>query len=189
MVVKEQLRSMSLTDLGKALSEPTGGTEDETDLPLKHTVPGHLSPEAREMLIRESIRQAVKNYGGAEGLTVEEVIKMTGFSRPSVSKHLAALSSLREVFSIKKNDKLRLYFPNGRPLHSVGKVRLDKVNHIFEISLNQGPRDELFFYVQERRYSLMEGERTEGAVMIPVEHADEFVKALYELKERAGGVK
>jgi len=35
--------------------------------------------------------------------------------------------------------------------------------------------------VQEKRFSLLEGERTEGAIMFPLEHLDEFFDQLDDL--------
>jgi hypothetical protein len=51
-----------------------------------------------------------------------------------------------------------------------------------DISIAQGSRNSLYFYIIEKRYSILEVEVSEGAVMLPLERIDEFIDALKELK-------
>lgn len=97
--------------------------------------------------------------------------------------HLRVLEGLREVYSQKKNGKLTLYYPNGKPLHNLGKKRIESANSILEISIAQGQKKKLFFYILEKKYTIIDGEVSEGAVLLPLESLDEFVEALRTFRE------
>jgi len=151
-----------------------------------------LSPDAKELLVRESIRRVIRKYG-EDGLTIDEIVELTGHSRSAVKRHLDSLCALREVYCLKKNRKVTLYYPNGKPLHTVGKKRLEwesdwRNNPIFEITVNIGPKDRLFLHIVEKKFTILEGETPEGAIMVPLDHLDDFIEALKGLKKEVEGV-
>ena len=86
---------------------------------------------------------------GEDGLSVEEIVEITNNDRRTIQKHLDALEGLREVYSQKKNKSLTLYYPNGRPLHQLGKIRFNW-GPIFEVYIAQGPKKKTFFYILRR---------------------------------------
>lgn len=194
MVTNEKaLKNLSLKDIDAFLDDSdsyfqNGDTEKEAATKMLQ----HLNPESKEFLIREKIRRAVRRFG-EDGLTASEVAELTGIGQKSVYTHLKVLTSLREVYAQKKTKNLKLYFPNGKPLHTVGTMRLDwddtdwKSNPIFEINLMQGVKDRLFFHILEKKYSILEGETPEGAIMVPLDHLDDFIDSLVKLREKVGG--
>ncbi len=168
-------------------------TDDIGTDAIKKEVLSRLSPDAKELVVRESIRRVIRKYG-EDGLTIDEIVELTGHSRSAVKKHLDSLCALREVYCLKKNKKLTLYYPNGKPLHTVGKKRLEwesdwKNNPIFEITVNMGPKDRLFLHIIEKKFTILEGETAEGAIMVPLDHLDDFIEALKELKKEVEGLK
>ena len=143
-----------------------------------------LSPEMRTIFAEEKIRSFVKQYGEINnGLTVDEIAKLTGYSHKTVTKHLNTLTKLREVYSITKGKRMTLYFPNGKPLWAVGKQRFQWGSNILEVTLAKGPEKKLFFHILEKRYTILEGEKAEGGILVPFEGIDDFIKGLKKLKE------
>lgn len=175
--VRNNKPSFKLSDIRK-MDLPFGGGEEYE---LGHEQMKQLSPDVRDTLIRSKIRKTIREVGDG-GLTVAEIVNCTGFDNNVVTKHLKALEGLREVYSHRKGKRLVLYFPNGRPLHQLGKKRFDWGNPILEIYLAKGPNDRNFFYILEKKYTIIEGEVSEGAVMIPMDRIDEFIQALSDLE-------
>jgi len=152
------------------------------DLKLINEQRKYLSPDTRELVTRETIRKIIKKFGG-NGITTSEIAKLSGLDRKTIQKHLEKLNGLREVYSQKRGGNLVLYFPNGKPLHQIGSIRVGDANPFLDITITQGQRDSLYFYIVEKGYSILEGEVSEGAVMLPVEKLDHFIEALKELKQ------
>lgn len=139
-----------------------------------------LDPESKQIFIRDEIRHMIKKYG-LSGLSVDELVELTNHDQKTIKNHLDSLIGLREVYSQKKNKKLVLYYPNGKPLHGVSKKILDMGNTYFEISLAIGPKEKQFFHVLEKRVSLLDVDKAEGAILIPLEKLNEFKEKLDEL--------
>jgi predicted DNA-binding protein YlxM (UPF0122 family) len=176
--------SIKLSDLAN-LDNPI--LSDDVDLDFDSDNWKHLSPEIRETLTREKVRRAIRDYG-KDGLSIEEIVALTNLNRIAIKKHLDKLSGLREVYSQKKNYKITLYYHKGKPLHHLGKRRLDCKDTIIESTIAQGKNDSIFFHILEKRYSVLEGETPEGAIMIPIEQLERFIENLKELKENYGGL-
>ena len=147
-----------------------------------------LDPETKKIFIREEIRHAVRKYG-SEGLTIDELVQLTNHDKKTIEKHLDSLIGLREIYSQKKNKRLALYYPNGTPLHSVARKIVDMGNTYFEISPAIGPKDKLFFHVLEKRVSLLDEDKAEGAILIPLENIDDFINSLIEIEQDLGWIK
>ena len=152
------------------------------DLKLINEQRKYLSPDVRELVSRDTIRKIVKKFG-ENGITTSEIAKLSGLDRKTIQKHLEKLNGLREVYSQKRGGNLVLYFPNGKPLHQIGSIRVGDENPFLDITITQGQRNSLYFYIVEKGYSILEGEVSEGAVMLPVEKLEYFIEALKELKQ------
>lgn len=176
------ITSLKLSDIEKMTDI---SIEDTIDFNLDENQKKHLSPKAHEILSRESIRKVIRDFG-EDGLSRDEIAEATNLDRNTVKKHLDKLIGLREVYAQKRNKKLTLYYHNGRPLHQLGKKRLDYGNPILEITIAQGRKNAHFFYILEKRYSILEGEVPEGGIMIPIDELDEVIEALRELKQNYG---
>jgi hypothetical protein len=180
-ISKNKVMSIKLSDL-EELDNPV--TSDDLDFDSENWK--HLSPEVRETFTREKVRRAVREFG-KDGLSIEEISALTNLNRIAIKKHLDKLISLREVYPQKKNYKITLYYHNGKPLHHLGKKRLDCGDTILESTIAQGKNNSIFFHILEKRYSVLEGETSEGAIMVPIEQLERFIEDLKELKENYGG--
>lgn len=163
----------SLLDLGSDVEDPADDLESANE-----EIASFTDDEDNSMALHK-VRRAVRKYG-EDGISVAELEEVTELSRKTIRKHLDTLRRLREVYRQKKNKQLHLYYPNGRPLHSYGKKRIEVGDTILDIQLAEGKNEDYYFHVTEKRYSLMEGETTEGAIIFPKAAFDEFVTKLNE---------
>ena len=172
----EEPDTVSLLDLGS----DAGSVDNRNDASKED--PEKFTERYEKNVSLDQVRGAVRKYG-EEGISVSVLAEMLEMSTETVRRHLETLCSLREVYKQKKNKQMYLYYPNGRPLHGVGTKRIETKDNdtILELQLAQGKRDDLYVHVTEKRFSLLEGERTEGAVMFPLSELDEFFAELDEL--------
>lgn len=139
-----------------------------------------LSPDNRTFLIRNELRQLVRKRPD-QGITVRELSEITELSKTTVRNHLQKLCDLREVYKQKRNDQLYIYYPNGTPIHGIGSERIESGDTIIEAQLAKGRDDQLQFHVLEKKFSLLDGETTEGAIMFPLDAIDEFFDKMNSL--------
>lgn len=170
----------SLLDLGSDVEDPADDLESANE-----DIASFTDDEDNSMALHK-VRRAVRKYG-EDGISVAELEEVTELSRKTIRKHLDTLRRLREVYRQKKNKQLHLYYPNGRPLHSYGKKRIEVGDTILDIQLAEGKNEDYYFHVTEKRYSLMEGETTEGAIIFPKAAFDEFVTKLNEFAAEVEG--
>lgn len=172
---------ISLLDLGTDAGKPVDGGDDPPQDPDKFT------ERFEKSVMLDQVRGIVRQYGD-DGISASVVGDMVDVSTETARKHLEDLRRLREVYRQKHNNQVHLYYPNGRPLHGLGTRRIesDDGNLILEVQLAQGKGEKLFFHIKEKRFSLLEGERTEGAVMFPLEHLDELFSELNGLSSEVG---
>lgn len=169
---------ISALALGSELQDPL---EDLSENDL--SVEGFGDDES-DTLAQDKVRRAVRKFG-EDGITVSEIIEVTGLARNTVDKHLTRLRQLREVYRQKRDKQTYFYYPNGKPLHSFGKKRIEDGETILDIQLAKGKNDGLYFHLTEKRFSLMEGETTEGAVIFPMSALDEVFQKMQEFAEEA----
>lgn len=167
---------ISALELGSDLQDPLDDLSDDTP-----SVEGFGDDES-DTLAQDKVRRAVRQYG-EDGITVSEIMEVTDLARNTVDKHLTRLRQLREVYRQKRDKQTYFYYPNGKPLHSFGKKRIEDGDTILDIQLAQGKNDDLYFHLTEKRFSLMEGETTEGAVIFPLSSLDEVFQKMQEFAE------
>lgn len=168
--------SVSALELGSDLDDPLDEFgEDDIE------ISGFGDPES-ETLAQDKVRRAVRKYG-EDGITTSEIMEVTGLARNTVDKHLTRLRQLREVYRQKRDKQTYFYYPNGKPLHSFGRKRIEDGETILDIQIAQGKNDDLYFHLTEKRYSLMEGETTEGAVIFPLSSLDDLFQKLQEFAD------
>lgn len=172
----EEPDGVSLLDLGSDTGKPVDDSKEEERDPDKFT------ERYEKSVMLDQVRGVVRQYG-EDGISASVVGDMVDVSTETARKHLEDLRRLREVYKQKNNKQVHLYYPNGRPLHGLGTRRIESNDGdlVLEMQLAQGKGDELFFHIKEKRFSLLEGERTEGAVMFPLEHLDELFSELNDL--------
>lgn len=166
---------ISLLDLGTEVRSPFDEDEEIRD-------PDKFTAKYEKSVVQDQVRGVVRKYG-TDGISASVVGDMLDIATETARRHLKELCSLREVYRQPANKQMDLYYPNGKPLHGLGSKRIESSNgdQTLEIQLAQGKNDELYFHVKEKRFSLIEGERTEGAIMFPLEHLDEFFAKLDDL--------
>jgi len=145
------------------------------------------SRSAKEDFLREKIRQILFIHGW-EGLTATEVAHLANLTEPTARRHLDRLSSIREAYSIKRKANLTLYYPNGKPLHGFGKYKIEHPPFILESVLAEGPGKKILVHITEKRYSILDGETTEGGVLVPLELIPKLIDNLKSLMERGSGI-
>lgn len=180
MVEDQGQKPNSLLELGSRGRDPVEGLEN---IEREET----FTAEHKKAIALDQVRRAVRRHG-EDGIAVSDLVEITGLSRKTVDRHLDTLRNLREVYREKKGKQMYLYYPNGRPLHGVGSERVEcsDGDTVLELQLAQGRGEELFFHVSEKRFSLLEGESHEGAIMFPTSDVDELIKKLETLKEEVG---
>lgn len=167
---------ISALELGSDLQDPLDDlSEDGPNI-------SGFNDEESDTLAQDQVRRAVRQYG-EEGITVSEIMQVTDLARNTVDKHLTRLRQLREVYRQKRDKQTYFYYPNGKPLHSFGKKRVEDGETMLDIQLAEGKNDDLYFHLTEKRFSLMEGETTEGAVIFPVSALDEVFQKLQEFAD------
>lgn len=175
-MTENESEGTSLLDLGSDVEDPVDELDDEKNLKT------FTDDSGEESLALDKVRRAVRKYGD-NGITVSEIEEATGLTPKTIRRHLDTLRRLREVYRQKKNQQLHLYYPNGKPLHSFGKKRIESGDRILDIQLAEGKNEEYCFHITEKRYSLLEGETTEGAVIFPKSALDELFTSLQEFAE------
>lgn len=168
------LDEVSALTLGSDLDDPLEEIADD-----ERSVEGFIDSDEGTLAL-DKVRRAVRRYGEGEGITISEIVEVTELTRQTVTKHLDTLRRLREVYRVKRDKQMYLYYPNGRPLHSYGRERVEEGDTILDIQLARGRNDELYFHLTEKRFSLMEGETTEGAVIFPRSALDEVFQKLQQ---------
>ena len=186
--INEKLKNigkLSVSEISKAIDDKGFSERPFSKTSSKKISINDLSPKIKTVFAEESIRRAVKKYAEEhEGLTVDEIAELTDLTRNTVQKHLNNLCNLREVYSIKKGKRMTLYFPNGKPLWNVGTIRFEWGSSIFEVTLSRGQSDKLFFHILEKRYTILDGEKPEGGILLPLEGLNEFINGLKKISDK-----
>lgn len=174
---KEEPDGVSLLDLGTDAAQPLNREDDD-----EPRDPDEFTEKFEKSVLKDQIRAVVRQYG-EDGIAASVVADMVGVTTETARKHLNDLCQLRELYKQKQNKQSYAYYPNGKPLHGLGKRRVEAQGGdlVFEFQLAQGKNDDLFFHIKEKRFSLLEGERTEGALMFPAEKMDEFYQHMNDL--------
>jgi hypothetical protein len=146
----------------------------EPTSPRKHAKTGEVN-SAR-------ILQVVK--ASPNGITANAVAKVVGLTRPTVLLALRELERKREVYPSPSGlGTIRLWFPNGRMVHPILELYRELRGKTYRFTIQDG-RAGPVIQIQERSYSLLQGERVEGAIFFEQATLDDFQLALTELKQR-----
>lgn len=181
-MIKKIIRKTEPNSLGDfdTLSFPSIGDTKPMDLK-------GWSRSAKEDFLREKIRQILFKHGW-EGLTVTEVAHLAEVTEPTTRRYLEKLTSIREAYSVKRKANLTLYYPNGTPLHALGKYKIEQPPYILESVLAKGPGEKILIHIIEKRYSILEGETTEGGILLPLELVPKLIDNLKKLMEKGSGI-
>ena len=129
------------------------------------------------------VLQVVKS--SSNGITANAVAKVLGLTRPTVLLSLRELERRREVYPSPSGlGTIRLWFPNGRMVHPYLETFKELRGKTYRFTVQEG-RSGPLLQIQERSYSLLQGERVEGAIFIEYASLEEFQEALEQIKLRA----
>ena len=126
-----------------------------------------------------SILNYVKEYN--EGVTAQMVADNVKMSLSHTRDILDDLCSKRDLYKRKvPGIKQNLYYPNGKLIHKYLQSSRDMGDQIFRISFHEGwktPR----IQIQERKYTLLEGEKVEGSIFVDLNNLTPLMDFLNEM--------
>lgn len=118
-----------------------------------------------------------------DGTTVTEVAQATNIPRHRVRALLSELEQEREIYSRRIiGSNAIIYYPNGKLIHKYLQRSKEFGSQIFRISFHEG-RTAPRVQIQERRFSLLDGERIEGSVFVDFNNLDGFMDFLNQMKK------
>jgi hypothetical protein len=119
-----------------------------------------------------------------DGLSTSDLVRAVGATHPRVTRILLRLEREREVYSTSfKGGAIKVWFPNGRLVHPYLELFKDIRGRTYRLSV-QDARYGTAVQVQERSFSVLTGERVEGAVFVDMHGLDDLIATLGELKAR-----
>lgn len=129
------------------------------------------------------VRGAILNYSrqNPDGVTVRMASESLGIDYHRAYVIMKELVSSRELYSRKvggiKND---LYYPNGKMIHKYLQESKDFGDQTFRVSFHEGKKGPRI-QIQERRYTLLEGEKVEGTIFLEVSHAEDIIQLFQDM--------
>jgi len=129
--------------------------------------------EQREYENRKKIEKILAT--SRQGMTISEIMKATGLSRPTVKSHLEKLMSIGRVEAVKYGDVSVVYFWNGEGKYQ-DKVKLSD-RHILFLDVMINPWGKPFIRIKESKKI---GERWEdiGAIIIDKKSVNKLIDKL-----------
>ena len=118
-----------------------------------------------------------------EGITSNMVAQAVGISSQRAWTILNDLCARREIYSRDVGLKNHLYYPNGKLIHKYLQETRDIESQIFRISVHEGRRSARL-QIQERRYTLLDGEKMEGSIFVDMDKVEDLIHFLEEMVVR-----
>jgi len=127
---------------------------------------------------QSQVLRFVRQY--PEGVTAQMVAEFMKISQNRAREVLKELVLKREIYHRKISGKINLYYPNGELVHKYLQEARDFGTQIFRLSFHEGRKNPRL-QIQERKYTLLEGEKVEGSIFIDIENINAFNDFLTEL--------
>lgn len=121
-----------------------------------------LRPEDRDTYAEKVIKELLT--ANTKGITISEIIDITGITRPTITKHLKRLVAIREA-TFQKRGNLSIYFKNGEvtDTHNI----FDSINRGTSYRFNRVVNeDENYIYIQEISEDYFGNKRVCGGIML-----------------------
>jgi len=119
-----------------------------------------------------------------DGVTAKMAAEAANISERRARTILNELCQAREIYERKLPDvQSYLFYPNGRLIHKYLQKSKDLGSQIFRISFHEGrkgPRVQ----IQERKFTLLEGEKVEGSIFVDFNNLEAFTSFLDEMLVR-----
>lgn len=126
-----------------------------------------------------TILNYVKEYN--EGVTAQMVSDNVNMSVSHTRDILDDLCLKRDLYKRKvPGIKQNLYYPNGKLIHKYLQSSRDMGDQIFRISFHEGWKNPRI-QIQERKYTLLEGENVEGSIFIDINNLTPFMDFINEM--------
>ncbi|OPY33713.1 MAG: hypothetical protein A4E32_00640 [Methanomassiliicoccales archaeon PtaU1.Bin124] len=115
-----------------------------------------------------------------DGVTAKMVADATGVTERRSRDILKELVMRREIYDREvPGIKSKLYYPNGKLVHKYLQTSKEFGHQTFRLSLHEGKRVPRL-QIQERKFSLLNGETVEGAIFVDSDHAREMAEFIIE---------
>lgn len=122
--------------------------------------------------------------GHPDGVSASDIADALGIASNTVLKVLRELEREREVYSrTHSRGRSQVWYPNGRLIHPYLELFKEIRGKPYRISVQESRTGPLV-QVQERSFSLLHGERVEGAIFVEYEALDQLIDGLNEMKTR-----
>jgi hypothetical protein len=169
---------MSETRYARLAADDLTGRSKNT-VPQADAVGAELAPES-ELIGR--VLRLVKAH--PDGLSTSDIARAASATHPRVTRVLLQLEREREVYSTTfKGGSIKVWFPNGRLVHPYLEIFKEIRGRTYRMSV-QDARYGNAVQVQERSFSVLTGERVEGAVFVDLNGLDDLIQGLTDLKSR-----
>jgi hypothetical protein len=140
---------------------------------------GVLAPESELM---GQVLRLVKAH--PDGLSTSDIARAASATHPRVTRVLLQLEREREVYSTTfKGGSIKVWFPNGRLVHPYLEIFKEIRGRTYRMSV-QDARYGNAVQIQERSFSVLTGERVEGAVFVDLSGLGDLIEGLSDLKSR-----
>ena len=123
--------------------------------------------------LEDKIYKIVKNK--SDGISAGEIAEVLEITKNTVLKELRALEAEREIYSTKVGNTF-VWFPNGRLIHPYLELFIEIRGKPYRLSIQEG-RSGPLLQIQERSYSLLDGERIEGAVFLEYDALEDLINS------------
>lgn len=119
-----------------------------------------------------------------DGITTGEIAQALGVTKPTAFRALRELEREREVYSrAHTKNQVQIWYPNGRLVHPFLEVFRELRGRTYRTSVQAGHAGPMV-QIQERSFSLLSGDRVEGAVFVELGAVDEMIEMLNDVKQR-----
>lgn len=155
------------------------GTEDFIGPPTRLEVrqPGVVEGlDPRKHLVLQIVK------GHPDGVTGADIAEALSFSHPTAMRLLRELEREREIYS-RQMRSIQVWYPNGRMVHPHMQAMRELRGKTYRASIQEG-RSGPVLQIQERSYSLLHGERVDGAVFVDYAAIEDFIQLLRDLATR-----
>lgn len=144
---------------------------------------GHGPRGQRDGLgVRSLILTYVRQH--PDGVTAQMVAQAARISDSWAKRLLEELCAQREVYD-RKVPGFRgiLYYPNGKLVHKYLQESREFGSQIFRVSVHEGIRQPRV-QIQERQYTLLDGEKVEGSIFFDLENAPKLLAFIQDMLAR-----
>ena len=136
-----------------------------------------FSPRRRDTYIQNAIVRILDRV--ANGVTVSEVSSATGFSRPTVSKHLDILVATGEAYKNERGN-LSIFYKNGKVVHEEESQSISTPDKVYTFYILQNG-DGRFLYIQEKEMDEHRSVTVRGGITISMKDLPSVMKRIEEL--------